>query len=131
MKTLTRSQDDRMIGGVCGGLARSLGIDSTLVRLAFVFITLTGGAGVLIYLILLFVMPLDTVPGGVVNSISGEQQKRTGIWVGGALILLGTWYLLGTIPGLSWISLHNFWPLLLIVAGAYLVARYYSEREIE
>ncbi len=126
-----RSQDDRMIGGVCGGPARRLGIDSTLVRLAFVFISLTGGAGVLIYLILLVVMPLDTMQGGVVNSISSDQQERTAVWVGGGLILLGTWYLLGMIPGLTWISLHNFWPLLLVLAGAYMVAKYFHERETE
>ena len=45
-----------MIGGVCGGIGRYFQIDPVLVRLAFVLFTLAGGAGVLIYLILLIVI---------------------------------------------------------------------------
>jgi len=62
-KRLMRTQDDRMLGGVCGGLARYFDIDPVLVRLAFVLFTLAGGAGPLAYLILLIVMPLDTGVG--------------------------------------------------------------------
>ncbi len=53
---LRRSHDDRIISGVCGGLAESLGINSIWVRLLFVF-----GGGVLfwVYLALLFLMPND------------------------------------------------------------------------
>ena len=63
-KRLMRTQDDRMLGGVCGGLARYFDIDPVLVRLAFVLFTLAGGAGPLAYLMMLIVMPLDT-GGGV------------------------------------------------------------------
>jgi phage shock protein C len=49
-----------MIGGVCGGLGRHLKIDSVLIRLAFVLLTLYGGVGPLIYLVLLILMPLDS-----------------------------------------------------------------------
>ncbi len=59
-KRLVRTQDDRMVGGVCGGLARYFDVDPVLVRLAFVLFTLAGGAGPLIYLVLLILMPLDT-----------------------------------------------------------------------
>lgn len=57
---LMRTNDDRMIGGVCGGLGRYLKIDPVLVRLAFVLLTLSGGAGPLVYLLLLILMPLDS-----------------------------------------------------------------------
>lgn len=56
---LVRTQSDRMIGGVCAGLGRYFGIDPLLIRLAFVLLTLHGGAGPLIYLLLLFLMPLE------------------------------------------------------------------------
>jgi len=56
---LTRTNDDRMIGGVCGGLARYFKIDPVLVRLAFVLFTIYGGAGPLAYLLLLILMPLN------------------------------------------------------------------------
>ena len=55
-KRLTRSQTDRMIAGVCGGLGNYFGIDATLVRLVFVAMTLLGGHGILVYLILWLVM---------------------------------------------------------------------------
>jgi phage shock protein C len=58
-KRLYRSRRDRMIGGVCGGLGDYFDIDPTVVRLLFVFGTLLGGHGVLAYLILLVVVPLE------------------------------------------------------------------------
>ena len=56
-KKLRRSNSDRTIAGVCGGLGEYFGIDSTIVRLIFVLLALFGGHGLLIYLILLLVMP--------------------------------------------------------------------------
>ena len=58
---LYRSKSDRMIAGVCGGLAKRFNISSTWVRLAFVFIVLLGGAGFLLYLILWIIMPEEGV----------------------------------------------------------------------
>jgi phage shock protein C len=55
-KRLTRSQTDRMIAGVAGGLGDYFGIDATLVRLVFVAMALLGGHGILVYLILWLVM---------------------------------------------------------------------------
>ena len=57
MKRLYRSNEDRMIGGVCGGLGEYLSVDPTLIRLLFVLFSLTGGSGVLAYLIMLIVIP--------------------------------------------------------------------------
>jgi signal transduction histidine kinase len=47
-----RSDDDRVLAGVCGGVASRLVVDATLVRLAFALLALAGGAGVLLYLAL-------------------------------------------------------------------------------
>ena len=60
-KKLYRSQTDRMIGGVCGGLGEYLDIDPTLVRLAFIAFTLFGGSGLLVYFICLLVIPIEQV----------------------------------------------------------------------
>jgi len=59
-KRLHRSLTDKKIAGVCGGLAEYLGWDPTLVRLLWVVLTLLGGSGVLIYLVLWIVMPEGT-----------------------------------------------------------------------
>ena len=55
-KKLYRSRDDRMIAGVCGGLAEYFGVDSTLIRLAVLFIFLFQGIGLIAYLIAWLVM---------------------------------------------------------------------------
>ena len=57
-KRLYRDPSDKMLGGVCSGLADFFGIDPTVVRLAFVLLTLLGGHGVLIYLVLWLIVPL-------------------------------------------------------------------------
>lgn len=49
---LARSSDDRVLAGVCAGIAQTLGVDATLVRLVFALLALAGGAGVLLYLAL-------------------------------------------------------------------------------
>ncbi len=56
-KRLTRSNSQKMIAGVCGGIAEYLGWDVTIVRLLWIVLTLAGGSGILIYLILWLVMP--------------------------------------------------------------------------
>ena len=55
-----RSTTDRWIGGVCGGLAVSTGMDSWLWRLLFALLLLAGGTGVVVYVVLWIFVPLDT-----------------------------------------------------------------------
>ena len=57
-KTLRRTTTDRRVGGVCGGLARYFDIDATVVRVAYVLISVfTAFAGVLAYIIMLLLIP--------------------------------------------------------------------------
>ena len=57
VKRLYRSRKERMIGGVCGGIGEYLNIDATVIRLIFVIAALWGGAGLLIYLVMLLIVP--------------------------------------------------------------------------
>ncbi len=57
MKKLFRSDNDKMICGVCGGVAEYFNIDSTLVRLAWVLFTFLGGAGIIAYIIAAIIIP--------------------------------------------------------------------------
>lgn len=58
VKKLYRSQDDRMIAGICGGLGEYFAVDSTLVRLLFVFGAIfTGSALFWAYIVMLIVVP--------------------------------------------------------------------------
>lgn len=61
---LMRSSSDKILAGVCGGLAEYFGIDSTIVRLVFVVAVLSG-VSPLLYIILWIVMPQNRVVGQV------------------------------------------------------------------
>ena len=52
LRSFARSSDDRVVAGVCAGIAQTLGVDPTLIRLIFALLALAGGAGVLLYLAL-------------------------------------------------------------------------------
>jgi len=59
-KELKRSNKDKVIAGVCGGLAEYLEIDVTIIRLGVIFIALSTGAGILAYIIAALVIPSET-----------------------------------------------------------------------
>ena len=62
IKTLTRSIADRMVAGVCGGLAKYMGMDPTVIRLIFVLLFFVTGPGVLLaYLIMMIIVPEEKV----------------------------------------------------------------------
>jgi phage shock protein C len=59
-KKLYRSNTDKMVAGVCGGLGKYFGIDATVIRLIFALLVVFGvGSGILLYIILAVVMPLE------------------------------------------------------------------------
>ena len=58
-KKLYRSRNDKMVSGVCAGIANYLNIDPTLVRLAWVVLGFMGGSGLLAYIIASIVIPVD------------------------------------------------------------------------
>jgi len=58
-KRLYRSKNEKMIAGVCGGLASYFSIDPTLVRLLFILLLFAPPSGVLIYLIIWLITPLE------------------------------------------------------------------------
>lgn len=59
MKRLYKSADDKMICGVCGGIGRYFNIDPTLVRLVFAILGITGGSGVIAYIIAVILIPSE------------------------------------------------------------------------
>lgn len=61
MKKLYKSRTDRKINGVCGGIARYLDVDSTIVRVIFAVGILFGFAGLWAYLICLLIMPEEPI----------------------------------------------------------------------
>ena len=60
-KRLYKSTNDKMLGGVCGGIAEYFGIDPTLVRLGWVLFCALGGSGILAYIVAAIVIPEQPV----------------------------------------------------------------------
>lgn len=61
MKRLYKSNCDKMICGVCGGVAEYLGVDPTLVRLVWALLCIPGGCGILAYIIAAVIIPQQPV----------------------------------------------------------------------
>lgn len=61
LKRLYRSQSDRKVAGVAGGLGEFLGIDATLIRLVFVLSVIFLGTGVLLYMVMWLVVPEEEI----------------------------------------------------------------------
>jgi phage shock protein C len=74
-KHLYRIHDGRLVAGVCAGLAAYFGIDPTLVRLAFVFLTVFGGFGVLLYLGAWLVIPEETDGASIAESFVNKRRS--------------------------------------------------------
>ncbi len=133
---LTRSNNDKIIAGVAGGIASYLAIDPILVRVAFLVLLFASGIGFPIYLILWIVMPLENGSeesdvdvfqkniGEMGETVSSSVNRlgRPGT-IGTILILLGAYFLLNQLGILSWISGAVFWPLVIIGFGIYLLLK--------
>ncbi len=130
---LTRSETDKMIAGVCGGLAEYLNLDPVWVRLLFVLLLFASGIGAPIYLVLWVIMPREAVagePGNAVlqdnfedlsQTVSDKMGKlsRPGT-VGTMLILFGVYFLFSQF---GWLNGALFWPIVIIGIGAYMLMR--------
>jgi len=75
-KKLYRSEIDKIVGGVCGGLAEYFGIDSAIVRLVFVLILVYGGSGLLVYIILWIVLPTQSTTYTSSDDVISENSKE-------------------------------------------------------
>lgn len=114
---LYRSATDKVVAGVCGGLAAYFRIDPTLVRLAFVVFALAGGASVLLYIVLWIFMPIGEGTGA--TGLRGPSAEMTAM----LLIGVGAIWLLANFGVFRFINWNVAWPIILIVLGAALLLR--------
>jgi phage shock protein PspC (stress-responsive transcriptional regulator) len=129
-RMLYRHPSDKLIGGVCGGLAEYLNWNPVIVRVLWVVATFaTWGGGILAYLLLAMFLPTGTNAVGQLRPPAVEMNQKGVTWAAGLLIGFGgLWLLLnlGILPGM-WRFFWGlvgviFWPALLIGAG-YLLLR--------
>lgn len=123
-RRLYKSRQNRIIDGVCGGIAEYFEVDPTIVRLLWVLITLLGGSGIILYILAMIIMPANPnqvagVQASPVPSTGTSDRKR---FFGVMMILVGAFLLL---LNLGWISGFPWWgfsgrimlPVLLILLG--------------
>ena len=141
---------DRIIGGVCSGLAAGFHVDVLLVRLAFVILAFFQGIGLFIYIVLWLVMPEETESGprSGFDSVARDMQRvgneirgqlgppgdpgapSTGLGgqavvLGVVLVILGGALLAVNIGLVSWTVV---WPVAVIAIGAGLLLRGFRGR---
>jgi len=151
VRKLYRSSTDRIISGVCGGLAEHFEIDPTLVRVIFIVLALMSGVGVIIYLALALLVPSEgkeektpketikegaeeigqkakevaTEVGEGVKKVASRAKAPGTFLLGLVLVLIGIWFLLQNL-GLQWpfwMDFHVIWPVLLILLGLFIFVK--------
>jgi len=121
MRRLYKSRTDRMLDGICGGIAEYFGLDTTLVRIAWVLLALLGGTGILLYFVAMIIMPTNPDTAAVPAPANGSHQRNSKFW-GILLVVVGTVWFLGNLGLPFW---HHWWgfswdvalPVLLVLAG--------------
>ncbi len=114
-KRLQKSNSDKMLFGVAGGLADYLDVDPILVRVGFIVLVLAGASGIIVYIALAFLMPAGDDAASDADGISGLGARRG---LGLVLILVGALMLLGNLGWIAWLPWKLGWPLAIIVVGA-------------
>ncbi len=137
LSKLYRSENNKVIAGVCGGLGEYFDIDPVILRIILVLITIFGGSGLLIYIILWIVIPSKSTLGKKsedyikenVEEIKTKSQDavKNGngrIFGGVLLVLLGASFLLENLGFYVfhniwkfWQNLFSYWPVLIIFVG--------------
>lgn len=138
-KRLYRLPDQGKVAGVAAGMAEYFEMDVTLMRVLWIIaIFATGGFFILAYFIMAVVMPVKRtgVPSVKSNDVgqnidnlvgeleAGEGGRRLRNYFGVALVLFGSWLLIGQFyPGWLAIRWDVVWPLLIIVFGVIMLTR--------
>ena len=122
MNQLYRSNTNKIVGGVCGGIGESLSISPDIVRALFVIVTFMNGLGFIAYIVAMLLIP--QAPPGYVNtsseapfSFSNTKNKNT---IGIVLIALGV---LLTLKRMFHIDDIIVTSIILIAVGVYIIAK--------
>ena len=96
MKKLYRSNKDKIIWGVCGGLGEYFQIDSVIIRILFILMLLAGGTGFFLYIILAIMMPSSSKKTDIVEE-KKEENTKFKLFLGIILALVGLNIMLSSI----------------------------------
>ena len=115
-RRLYRSDAQRVIAGVCGGLGEYFALDPVWFRIGFVVLAFGGGSGILIYLMMwLLIQP---APDGYSGPSAGRAPVNGAVMVGVVFMIVGTIALVNTIA--PWMGQY-VWPIVFLLGGLALV----------
>lgn len=120
-KKLYRS-NNRIIAGVCAGLAEYLKIETWLVRTFAILLVMPDGLGLILYIVGWIVIPEKSNKNSIKESeviVDGSNKAQLGI--GLFLILLGIIFLINNF--FPWLSFWKLWPVLLIFTGIIMLVK--------
>jgi phage shock protein C len=135
VKKLYLSGEDKMVAGVCGGIAKYLNIDAIWVRLVFLITTFTSGVGLIAYIIFWILVPENPNQKKIQKTVAEEKvsefsekiknskvESSSGRYLGGIILIsIGCIFLF---EELFWsINWDYFWPVLLIGLGVYILVK--------
>jgi phage shock protein C len=125
---LYRSRTDKVFAGVCGGLGEYLNIDTTIVRLVWIFLTLLGGSGIILYILAFFIIPEKSLVAGEATSPVKSEFGSVRIF-GFLFVAAGIVILLDNLEIFSFCSMWDTaWefilPSILILTGIYFLTRH-------
>lgn len=131
-KKLERNPMNKVVGGVCSGLADFFNLDVALVRLVFVIALLFASFGFWLYILLWIFIPEKNVgfdfgqqtaapqqPEDNVQQSDSDNKKMTSIVAGAIVILIGLIFLINNFIPISWV--WKLWPLILVAIGAVMI----------
>lgn len=130
-KNLYRSNEDKILAGVCGGFAEYFEVNSTLVRLLWFLLIFIDGIGLLLYIVAWIIMPQKPVAENKSNNdlseasnfSKKEQREKNTFVIGSIFLVLGIFLLLKNfIPNIM--SYFNvFVGILFLILGIYLLIK--------
>lgn len=119
-KRLYRSEENKIVGGVCGGIGEYFELDPVLVRIITVLLIMAPGIGVLAYIIGWIIIPKR--PPEVAASQTEYQFSSWNKYLPG-LILVAIGAILLVRENWFWFDWDEFWPIVLILGGLALIFR--------
>ena len=128
-KRLYRSQKDKVLAGVCGGIGEYFNIDSTIIRLLWLVSIFVFEIGVLLYIIAAVVMPKAETE----NYFQVEEDSSRNVskvksekLFGYGLIIIGILLMLDRLKVLRWFDLKTVFPVLLIIGGIMILRKSFN-----
>jgi phage shock protein C len=132
-KRVYRSRQDKIVAGVCGGIAEFYNADPVWIRLLAVLLAFASGMGIVLYLVLWIIMPknpsqkessdtsAELAASRLVKKVEKKRGSKAERVIGIILIIVGAVLVMKNL--FHWFTMSYVWAVALVLVGAYLVLK--------